>query len=228
MTKSEHRKQLSEQFLERSGVIVDTSLPVFLDEDSARIKSREEIARRVIAAFFTAQIAIDICHNADLRKSVTVFGNLVDKFSVRDDLTTDERRYFDPEHCAEIIYEDAFEMQWRVERCMPLFWALGMTDGDLDFPSQITNTDTIMKTLCNALDLSVITKITDVPSESDILSNADTAMRMHYTCMQARESGDFDLKNNLDSDVVSEQYLGFCWLVGALKSDDWDNPKPII
>lgn len=228
MTKSEHRKLLSERFLERSGITVDTSLPLFLDEDSARIKSREKIARRAIAAFFTAQIAIDICSNADLQKSVAVFGNLVNKFGVRNDLTADERRYFDPEHCAEITYKEAFEMQWRVERCMPLFWALGMTDGDLDFPSQITNTDTIAKSLCSASDLSVITKIADVPSDEDILNNADTAMRMHRTCVRACELGDPDLKNNLDSDVVSEQYLGFCWLVGALESDDWDNPVTIF
>lgn len=228
MTKSEHRKLLSEQFLERSGITVDTSLPVFLGEDSTRIKSREKIAKRAIAAFFTAQIAIDICSNADLQKSVAVFGYLVDKFGVRDELTADEQRYFEPEYCAEITYEDAFEMQWRVERCMPLFWALGMTDGDLDFPSQITNTDAIAKALCNASDLSVIIEIADNPSDDDILSNADTAMRMHHTCVRARELGDSDLKNNLDSDVVSEQYLGFCWLVGALESDDWDNPKPII
>lgn len=228
MTKSEHRKLLSERFLERSGITVDTSLPVFVDEDSARIKSREEIARRAAAAFLTAQIAIDICLNKDLRKAVAVFGYHVDKLGVRGDLTPCEQRYFDLEHCSGITYEEAFEMQWRVERCMPLFWVLGMTDGDLDFPSQITNTDTIAKTLCDASDLSVIIGISENPSDEDILSNADTAMRMHHTCVRARELGDLDLKNNLDSDVVSEQYLGFCWLVGVCESDDWDNPKPIF
>lgn len=228
MTKSEHRKLFSESFLERSGVTVDVSLSMFLDEDSARIKSREEIARRAVAAFLTAQIAIGICSGEDLRKSVAVFGYLLDKHSVRDELTPDERRYFDPEHCAEITREDAFEMQWRVERCMPLFWALGITDGDLDYPNKITDTDAVAKIICGAKNLSEIIKIVDDLDINEILSTADTCMRMHHACVRSRELGDPKIKGDLDSDVVSEQYLGFCWLVGACECDYWDNPKTIF
>ncbi|MDE7397942.1 MAG: DUF4272 domain-containing protein [Oscillospiraceae bacterium] len=228
MTDAESRKQHSEQFLAKSGVIVDTSFPVFISDEQARIKSHEEIARRAIAAFLTAQVAIGICNDEDLQKSVAVFGYLLDKHNARDELTPDERRYFDPEHCGEIPYEDAFEMQWRVERCMPLFWALGMTDGDLDYPSRITDTDEIAKTICSAKDLSEIIGIVDDLDAGEILSNADTCMRMHLACVQSRELSDPEIKGDLDSDVVSEQYFGFCWMVGALESDDWDNPKPIF
>lgn len=159
---------------------------------------------------------------------MAAFGYLADKFGVRANLTPGERRYFDPEQCAEITYEDAFEMQWRVERCMPLFWALGMTDGDLDYPNEITNTDAIAKTICGAKDLSEIIEIVEDLDIDEILGNADTCMRMHYTCVRSRELDDPEIKGNLDSDVVSEQYLGFCWMVGACENDDWDNPKTIF
>lgn len=228
MTDAESRKQHSERFLAKSGVIVDTSLPVFVSDEDAPIKSHEEIARRAIAAFLTAQIAIGICNGEDLQRSVAAFGYLADKFDVRGDLTADERRYFDPEYCTEITREDAFEMQWRVERCMPLFWVLGMTDGDLDYPSRITDTDYIAKAICGAKDLSGIIKMTKIMDSDEILSNADTCMRMHYACVQSRELGDPEIKGDLDSDVVSEQYSGFCWMVGALESDDWDNPKTLF
>lgn len=227
MDSAESRKQHSERFLSKSGVIVDTSFPVFISDEQARIKSHKEIARRAVAAFLTAQVAIGICNGEDLQKSVAVFGYLLDKHNVRDELTPDERRYFDPEHCGEITREDAFEMQWRVERCMPLFWALGMTDGDLDYPSRITDTDEIAKAICGAKNLSEIIKIDDLDS-SEILSDADTCMRMHCACVQSRELGDPEIKGDLDSDVVSEQYLGFCWMVGACEGDDWDNPKTLF
>ena len=229
MTGAESRKQHSEQFLAKSGVIVDTSFPLFVSDEQARIKSVEEIARRAVAAFLTAQIAIDICNGGDnLQKSVAAFGYLLDKHNARGELTPDERRYFDPEHCGEITREDAFEMQWRVERCMPLFWALGMTDGDLDYPSRITDTDEIAKAVCGAKDLSeIIGKVDDLDTD-EILSNADTCMRMQLACVQSRELGDPEIKGDLDSDVVSEQYLGFCWMVGACEGDDWDNPKTLF
>ena len=228
MTDAESRKQHSEQFLAKSGVIVDTSFPVFISDEQARIKSVEEIARRAVAAFLTAQVAIVICNDEDLQKSVAAFGYLLDKHNARGGLTPDERRYFDPEHCGEITREDAFEMQWRVERCMPLFWALGMTDGDLDYPSRITDTDEIAKAVCSAKDLSGIIGIVDDLDKSEILSNADTCMRMHLACVQSRELGDPEIKGDLDSDVVSEQYFGFCWMVGACEGDDWDNPKTLF
>lgn len=228
MSNAENRKQHSERFLTKSGVIVDTSFPVFISDEDARIKSHEEIVRRAIAAFLTAQVAIGICNDEDLQKSVAAFGYLLDKFDVRGNLTADERRYFDPEQCTEIPYEDAFEMQWRVERCMPLFWVLGMTDGDLDYPSRITDTDEIAKAICGAKDLSEIIEIVNDLDTGEILSNADTCMRMHLACVQSRELDDPEIKGDLDSDVVSEQYLGFCWMVGACEDDDWDNPKTLF
>lgn len=125
MTKSEHRKQFSERFLEHSGVAVDASLPPFPDVEHERIKSREEIARRA-------------------------------------------------------------------ERCVPLFRALGVMDMTLDYPSGITDTDAIAKTICNAKDLSEIVKTADDLDIDDILGTADTCMRMRHACVRSCERDDWD------------------------------------
>lgn len=226
MTKSEQRKRFSEQFLERSGIAVDVSLPLFPQEESVRIRSKGEIARRAVAAFLTAQVAIGIIEGEDLQKSVAAFGYLLDKFNVRDELTFEERRYFDTRYCTGITTGDASETEWRAERCVPLFWSLGLMENELSFPSKITDINAISGMIGESKNLSGIIKDEKGLDIDDILGTADTCMRMHCACIRSRELDDPALKGNLHSKVVSEHYLGFCWLIGAY--DDWDAPKMLF
>lgn len=227
-SKADTRKEISEKSLKRIGVTVDENLPSFISDEDAKIRTLDEIARRAVCAFLTAQIAIDIYNEKDVRRSCEFFGKMLDKFDARGDLTADEAPYFDVEKCMDISREDAFEMQWRIERCMPLFNTLGVTSNTVAALKQLTEPFDVMRTLQKANGLESIIENSAPLNIGVVLSFADVHFRLDHACKQARELGDPDINADFDSDVVNEQFLGYCWLVGLNGSDNWDSPGSTV
>ncbi len=219
------RKQRTEQFLKKNGIAVNPNLPEIEPEDIARIKSPEEIVRRAVTAFITAQIAIDICSGNGAAESVEFFTPIMERFGLMGELTDDEKIYFDPSGCENISQDEAYQMQWRLEMCVSLFWACGFRK-NMDFPSEITDITKLIKLIGSCGSFDELMSHVKMRTASEILDNADAIFRMDWACVEARIRNDNSISGRLNHDVVVEQHKGFNWLRGAYDAEDWDSVKP--
>ena len=96
------RKQRTEQLLKKHSIAINPNLPEIESEEKANIKSPEEIVRRAVTAFITAQIAIDICSGNGAAESVEFFTPIMERFGLMGELTDGEKIYFDPSECENI------------------------------------------------------------------------------------------------------------------------------
>lgn len=219
------RKQRTEQLLKKHNIAINPNLPRIESEEEAKIKSPEEIVRRAVTAFITAQIAIDICNDNGAAESVEFFTPIMERFGLMGELTDDEKIYFDLSECENISKDEAYQMQWRIEMCVPLFWACGFMK-KLDFPDEMTDTVEQIHLIGGCEDFGELMSHVKMRTASEILDNADAVYRMDWACVEARLRNDASLSGRLNSDVVVEQHKGFNWLIGAYEAEDWDNVAP--
>lgn len=222
---SKSRKAQSEKILAKHKIAINPNLPRIENEDEAKIKSPEETVKRAVTAFITAQIAIDICNNNGALESVEFFTPIIERFGLTDELTDDEKIYFDKEKCDDISQDAAYQMQWRLEMCVPLFWACGFRK-KLDYPCKMTDTVPQIHLIGGCQNFGELMKHVKMRAPSEILDEADLIFRMDWACVEARLKNDPSLMGDLFQDVVVERHKGLNWLIGAYDADDWDNVAP--
>ena len=219
------RKSRSEEILKEHGVLINATLSRIANEDEARLKSPEEIVKRVVTAFLIMQIAIDICNDNGAAESVEFFTPILERFGLRDELTEDEKPYFDPEVCDDISQDDAYQMQWRLEMCVALFWACGFME-ELPYPSEMTDTTEQIQLIGGCQSFDELMSNVKMRSLGEILDAADLIFRMDWACVEARLKNDPSIIGDLYPDVVVEQHKGFNWLIGAYDAENWDTVLP--
>ena len=221
------RKTRTEQFLRSNNIAINPNLPEIVSEENVRIKTPEEIVRRAVTAFVAVQIAIDICKGESVRESARFFTAVLERFGLENELTADEKEYFAlADSDFSISKEKALDFQWRVEMCMPLFWACGFVGNDSDLFSAMIDTRDLIWLINGCKDFGELMSHVKMRTVSDILDNADAAFRMDWACVEARLRNDNSISGALDHDVVVEQHKGFNWLIGAYDAEDWDNVRP--
>lgn len=217
------RKERSEKFMRKCGIMTDPGMPDILDEKDAELKSAEEAVKRAVCALCTARIAFEMC-----RKYTESSGNcagLITRFGLESELTPDERKYFalSGENAPEISGEEAWKFHWRIERSMPLIWACGLLgENDLEFPSGETCTYGIFETLNSCQSFSELMSKVKMHTLTEILDNMDECFRMYGACVQAKKAKNPAVSGYVMPEVVYEQFKGFSWLVGLKGFEDWD------
>lgn len=223
------RKSKSEEILAKYGIKINPNLPRIESEREAQIKSPEEIVKRAVTAFLTAQIAIDIMNENGAAESAVFFKPILERFGLTDELTDDEKPYFDTSVCDDISVEDANQIQWRIEMCVVLFWACGFRK-ELEFPAgDMSDTRPEIGLIGGCKNFEELMSHVKMRSPSEILDMADLMFRADWACVEARINNDPSLMGNTAewfSDVVVEQHKGVNWLIGAVDADDWDNVLP--
>lgn len=219
------RKERSEKVLKKHRILINPYLSRIKNEDETVLKTPEEIVKRSVTAFLTAQIAIDILNNNGALESAKFFDPILDRFGLRGELTDDEKPYFDPELCVKISQQQANEMQWRLEMCAALFWACGFIK-KLPYPSEIIDNTRQIAMLGVSKDFSDIMSNVKMRPLGEILDATDLIYRMNWACVEARVKNDPAIMGDLFPDVVWEQHKGFNWLIGAYDAEDWDTVNP--
>lgn len=222
---AESRKARSEKLLAKHKVAINPNLPIIKNEQQVRFRTPEEIVKRAVTAFITVQIAIDICNDNGALESVKFFSPILDRFGLREELTPDEKPYFDEAECDNISQEDAYQFQWRDEMCVPLFWACGFRK-KLDYPDEMTDTVKLTMLIDQCEDFNELMSKVKMRSPSEILDSADLLLRADWACVEARLKDDPDLAGDLFPDVVVEQHKGINWLIRAVDAEDWDTVAP--
>ncbi len=228
---SMNRKARSEKILKENNALINFELPPIEDSREAAIKSPEEIVRRAVAALLTTQIAMECLNyydgdgnNDTVMESAGFFREMLESFDLEDELTEDEERYFELADDDEELptEKEASDMSWRVEMCLPLFWACGLVE-ELPYPDEESEyVLELSQTLSSCDDFDDIMDLVEMRSDGEILDEADLIFRMDWACVEAwikqeKPSG------NLSLDVVVERHKGFNWIIGAYDAEDWDN-----
>ena len=219
------RKTHSEKVLKKHKILINSTLSRIKNEDETVLKTPEEIVKRGVTAFLTAQIAIDILNNNGALESAKFFAPILDRFALTDELTPNEKPYFDPELCVKISQQQANEMQWRLEMCVSLFWACGFIK-KLPYPDEMTDTTKQIAMLGLCKDFSDIMSNVKMRSLSEILDATDLLFRMNWACVEAQVKNNPSIMGDLFPDVVWEQHKGFNWLIGAYDAENWDTVNP--
>lgn len=219
---SEDRKKRTELFLKEQGIPFNPHLPPIQSETDVNMKTPEEIVKRAVCAFLTANIGCDVAQSDNILDSVEFFYGILKKFELENELTSDEKQLFNYDGSYKLDEKYIAEMTWRMERCMPLFWVCGFIDGELDYPDNASNTEFMIPIIMESKDFSSLMKKVTMKDSSEILDNADVIYRMDWACVDARIKG-MSSPADLDAEVVVEQHKGFNWIIGAYASDDWDN-----
>lgn len=220
------RKERSEAYLQAHQVKINPVLPEIAPD--AKVKPAEEILRRAVAAMLASQIAADIASGNDAQKSAQFFTGLLVRFGLQNDLTPTEQRlfaYYDPEAPHTVSADEAADLSWRIEMCMPLFWACGLLKGELPYPSQPSQIEGLVRILAAAEDFDVLRMLTVMRPAAEILDAADRIYRMDWACVDALVNRT-EITGALNYDVVVEQHKGFNWMIGAYDAENWDNVKP--
>ena len=219
------RKARSEKVLTKHKVAVNKYIPRIEYEKESHIKSPEEIVKRAVTAFLTAQVAIDICNDNGASESVKFFTPILERFGLTGELTEDEKRYFDLSECEKITFDEAHQIQWRIEMCVPLFWACGFKK-TLDYPDKMVDTRKQVELIGGCGNFDALMKYVKMRTPSEIFDAADLLFRMDWACVEARIKGDPEIMGDLSPDVVVEQHKGIDWLIGVYDAENWDTVEP--
>lgn len=220
--KPKTRRERSEKFLRKNGIMVDPALPDLPDENNASVKPPEEAVKRAICALCTARLVFET--RRKYTESSKNCAGIIARFGLESELTPDERKYFAlaAENAPEISGEEAWKFHWRIERSMPLIWACGLLgENDLPFPSGETCTYGIFETLNACQSFSELMSKVKMHTLTEILDNMDECYRMCGACVKAKNKNP-SVWGYVMPEVVCEQLKGFGWLVGLNGCEDWD------
>lgn len=216
------RKLRSMEILEEHNVYCYPELPCIESSDKVTIRTKEEIAKRAIACYFTVQFAIDLVGYAlekeiDIEESKELFEWLVKKYGVEEYLTDKEREIFELKGTE----QDAIEMMWKYEGFWVLMWSLGFIE-KLDFPDKACDTQYITEIVGSFENVDEIIANSNLRDIEQILDEADLIFRYDWNCVDAMLNNR-DADGGLDYEVVVERHKALNWLIETVDAEDWDN-----
>jgi len=199
-------------------VPLSEDLPPYLDESEIKLKTPDEIARRVISSLITIQVACDMQNGFETaEESRGFFYEEIQRFGLEDDLTEAEKRVF----FEKPTEQELTDIAWKYESCWVLLWSLGLIE-KLDYPKKLCDAETAIDIIFQSLSLEEFLQDAKMRSASEILDEADLAMRYDHVCNTAKQKGKVP-PCKLNGGVISERHHALKWLTGDESAKNWDN-----
>lgn len=201
------RKTRSEEVLSKTGVRINTWLPVLEDESQAVVPAAETIADRLLALTLVA------AKGEGLDQSI-IQEIVEDK---------DARRRFSPNETAfiddpEPSQHDMIQFIWRYEAAWVMLWALKLVDEPLSAATGICDVPRLCEIVRDEPDLAK----NGVRPVSEILDEADLIYRRHWATRQSSLDG-VPSGGDLEPGVVMERHYALNWLIGTYGDCGWDD-----
>ncbi len=217
------RKEQSEAILQAHHIKINPLLP---NIGEATVKSPEILLKRALTALLTAQIAIDVAEGRDVTGSALFFRSILRRFGLEQELTPDEAKFFAlAEPTAPAVSEsDAVQITWRIEMCMPLFWACGLIPGELNYPDTVADCTDLIRRINACKDFDALMQTVSMRPDDEILDHADLIYRMDWACVDALLKQE-PATGGLSYDIVAERHRGFNWMISAYDAENWDDVK---
>ena len=170
------RKRRSEAILKKEGVPFVAHLPVVEDEETAQIRSLEEVAWRAMALNIVA------VKGEGLEQDRTL--EIVEEYKLEHAFTPKEREFIFNDEPSE---HDRIQFAWRYEGYWVLLWALNYIE-ELSRPDQICDVPRAVRIMVDRTAGQFIAEA-KLRSASDILDAVDLIYRYDWACVDARLNG---------------------------------------
>ena len=210
MKTPEQRKSESTEFLLSKGVNVIDHLPHLEPEETFKLRSPSDVAKRIICLVFVTDFA--------LKHADETYWDYINKNSLKSWFTSEEWEFINSKNPDPQLNTN---MSWRIEGAYLLFWALGKIK-NLPFPDEPINPDEIYSHLpsFNKSPVEFIESVSLI-EKSDIIDKEDLIYRMHWATRQASMEQE-EMPANLEPGVVQEWHHAINWLA-YYDEMDWDN-----
>ena len=202
------RKQRSQAVLQKEGVPFIVHLPVIEDEETAHIRSLEEIAWRAMALCLVAVKGEGLEQDRVLE--------IIEEHKLTHAFTPKEREFIFRDEFTE---HDRIQFTWQYECYWVLLWALSYIE-ELSRPDKICDVPRAVEIM---VDRSAEEFIRDAKlrNASEILDATDLIYRYAWACDDARVNGRI-IPDWLECGVVLERHRTLNWLVGHADNAEWD------
>lgn len=211
---SMQRKRRTERWLaERQLPFID-HLPPIEGEEQARLRSAEEVARRVRVLFAVSAVGYRV-YDAEREAEVV---ELLKSEGTWTHATPRERRFLSGQARSKQAMIDA---TWALDAIWPLLWALGRIDDSDPLGSQRTPGE-VQQHVPPVFDpIEPLLARASLRPLTELLDETDRTYRLHWAARPWREPpwrGE-----GLCSSSLKERHRAFNWLVGAGEAPTWDD-----
>lgn len=193
-----------------------------VNEQEARIKSREEMVKRATALFAVSVYSeVMLSENPDRSEAIGFVNKLNEIYGIEQWLTPRETDYLmnpEPEQ------NECIQFVWRYECCGVLLWAAGITE-EIPYPSDICDVPIIAQLFWQHKSISDLLSKGIPRTDAEILDEADLTLRYDWACVDARVHGK-EAPASLDGGIVMERHYAFNWITGANGDIEWDDIQP--
>jgi len=229
------RRQKTIEKLKKLDITYNENLSHIEASEEIKLKSIDDICKRIFASFCAIQVACDINQGNDYEESVKFFKDLLKKFNVQNCLISKEKRVFDGTYTA----QDAIDLDWEYETMWALMWAVNLVS-DISNGAELCDCEGVIRFIVNNKsidDLKAKCKLRDV---EEILDMLDLYYMYHWAIVEYRINRDYVLITNnevkpintnlvnkdikiadLNSSNVIERRRGLEWLIS--EENDWYN-----
>ncbi len=212
--KQKERRTKNNQYIEKNGIEINTNLACLLGEDTVKLKSLDEISKRVIACLITVQISSDIT-NGKYKESLEYFLPLYKKFNSYDCLNSKEKRIIDGTYTD----QDVTDMDWAYEACWSLYWCLGLVS-DIKDASSLCDCEKAIAFIRDSNSLDDFKSKCKLRPIDEILDMLDLYFRYNWAINEQKVNPIAKI-GSLNSSIVVERRRGLEWVLST--ESDWYN-----
>ena len=212
--KQKERRTKNNQYIEENGIETNKNLACLFDGSNVKLKSLDEISKRVIACLITVQISSDIT-NGKYKESLEHFLPLYKKFGLDGCLNLKEKKILDGTY----VNQDVIDMDWAYEACWSLCWCLGLVN-DIKDASILCDCEKAISFIKDSNSLDDFMLKCNLRPLDEILDMQDLYFRYSWAINEQKVNTESKI-GSLNSSIVIERRRGLDWILSS--GVDWYN-----
>lgn len=217
----EERRAESIKKLKKQKIAVNEYLPLLPACGLVKVKSLDEVKKRVSGSFLCAMLACSIAQGENYQDSLGVVQSKMQEWDIyREDFLPGEQtliwnRYTEKGNEADILKQNVINAAWGYETCYALLWSLELlVDRELQNAARRCDVKAAMFSSNLIHDSS-----TKLRSDDRILAMLDLYYCYHWACVEKQIRPETPV-GKLDPEVVLERRKGLEWLISD--KQDWN------
>ncbi|MBQ8425098.1 MAG: DUF4272 domain-containing protein [Clostridia bacterium] len=231
--RQKERRQNTIKKLKELDISYNENLSYIESSEEIKLKSIDEICKRIIASFCAIQVACDINQGNDYKESVEFFKGILEKYDIKNCFNEKEKRIFEGNYTS----QDAIDLDWEYETMWALMWAVNLVD-DISDGSLLCDCEAAITLIVTSNGFEDFKSKCHLRDIEEILDMLDLYYMYHWAIVEYRcfnnyayitkENVEFvktDIVNkkvkigNLNSSNVVERRRGLEWLIS--NENDW-------
>ena len=201
------RKEKTENLLKEWNIPVYDNIPTLEEEESVKLKTDQEVAKRIIILAY-----LNCAAQIEVKQEILAF---LKAEALWESVTEEEKELFEKPAFTE---DEITTILWRSESILLLLWALRKVQ-TLDVPIEEVDMNDIIRLLPPFLSSTAdFVHSATLRSVSEILDQADLIFRLHWVLRQAHVDGSAPLA--LHPGIVYERNYAIDWVTCV--RDQWN------